>query len=264
MTQAYTKIEETNPTDDKFNGITVVILHGVDGFPEKSWYGWLARQLQAKGCRTFVPQLPTKVPADGIRDMYDGNTPEKLGSYDYQTLNEWTGGVEACLKGLDPEKTIVIGHSLGGAMAVHTAHQMALEEKKLLGLFCVCPVAGDINLLECEPGLSTFYKPMTPEFVKKAQQGVNGRNRWVIVSNNDQDVPPEQSRPMAEALGASIFCIPGAKHINRDSGFTPDTGFPFLLEKVSALIEQNLNAQHTVKEHRSTRRAGAKPEELKL
>jgi len=42
--------------------LNVVIFHGVDGYPEKSWYMWLAKKLRAVGCNVIVPQLPTRLP----------------------------------------------------------------------------------------------------------------------------------------------------------------------------------------------------------
>src|SRR3989338_1009725 len=67
------------------------IVHGWDFNPNMNWYSWLKRELENKGFKVVVPEMP--------------NTSEP-------DIDEWTSYLSKVVGKLD-EKTYFIGHSMG-------------------------------------------------------------------------------------------------------------------------------------------------------
>ncbi len=69
----------------------VIIVHGWDGTPEKAWFPWLKKELEAKGFEVIVPQLP------------DTGRPR---------IYNWVPKL-AEVAGTPNENTYFVGHSMG-------------------------------------------------------------------------------------------------------------------------------------------------------
>ncbi len=76
-----------------------LIIHGTKGSPESNWFPWLKQELQNHGM-VIVPKFPTP---------------------DWQNLDAWLSVAKQALAGCEPQKTIVIGHSIGATTALRMA-----------------------------------------------------------------------------------------------------------------------------------------------
>src|SRR3989338_169649 len=69
----------------------VFIVHGWGGHPEEGWFPWLKKELEAKGFKVFVPQLP------------DAENPR---------IQKWVPKLAETV-GVPDEETYFVGHSMG-------------------------------------------------------------------------------------------------------------------------------------------------------
>jgi predicted alpha/beta hydrolase family esterase len=76
----------------------VIIVGGFGSYPEKNWFPWLKRELEALGIAVEVPQMP-----DSLHPRYEVWLP---------FLQQVVGNVD--------ENTFLIGHSLGGCTCYKT------------------------------------------------------------------------------------------------------------------------------------------------
>ena len=180
--------------------ITVCIVHGCKGHPDKNWYPWLKKELEKLGCRVIVPAFPT---------------PKN------QTLQTWL----AVLSSYDlPDDTIYVGNSLGVAFILHV-----LEERKALAAFFVAGFIGDIDYAYNSTMTSFTQKPFLWNKIKK-----NCRLFQVIISDDDPFVTVEKGDEIAHNLGVSIDLVQGAGHFNtRLPGWDK---FPLLLQKIRQIL----------------------------
>jgi len=75
----------------------VIVLHGAHGGPDTNWFPWLHAALNAEGIEVLRPRLPTP-----------GG----------QSLEAWLNAYDLAVKSLPVAPTILVGHSLGAALAL--------------------------------------------------------------------------------------------------------------------------------------------------
>jgi predicted alpha/beta hydrolase family esterase len=220
------------------SSLNVVIFHGVDGYPEKSWYTWLGKELTKLGCNVIIPQLPTKVPPEGVA-LINSPVPKELRSYKDQLGPIWESRGEDILKDLDPSKTIIIGHSLGAFLAARLTEK---TKKKFHAVFLLSPVAGPFKLPDCYPGLKTFFKNgIQGKAVRRGAKFLS-----FFIGSNDKDVPPEDQMHLAKkSFADEVIVVKGGAHLNKFSNlnsrskkpFDEVNGFPLLLEHVKRCMD---------------------------
>jgi pimeloyl-ACP methyl ester carboxylesterase len=125
----------TRPVEEKTRGY-VVLFHGLSA--NKRIMSYIAAGFAAEGLRVFVPDFPGHGRTDG--------------PFSYERSEQCSENLvhELVARGLlDPERTILAGHSLGGAVALRVATQV--------------PVAGVIAFspapMRPVPGISTEMMP---------------------------------------------------------------------------------------------------------
>lgn len=177
---------------------TVVILHGTKGSPEGNWFPWLKQELEAKGCKVYVPRLPT---------------PEG------QSVRNWCKALDEQAPRFDGD-TILIGHSCGAAYLLHILE--VLNEPVAQSVF----VSGFTEKLGNEE-----YDLLNATFVehdfdwKKIKS-----NAWKITlfhGSDDPYVPLACAEKLAKSLGAALTVIENGGHLNAGSGYSE---FPEILE----------------------------------
>ncbi len=85
-------IPNTNLHMSKKNAI---IIHGYGGDPSGNWFPWLERELVAEGWNVKVPDF---------------------GQHEVPNYEHWNSVFLEVVAGLDPKETVLVGHSLGGAL----------------------------------------------------------------------------------------------------------------------------------------------------
>ena len=82
----------------------VIILHAMEDSPNDHWYPWLKSQLEQKGYKVWVPQLPNT------------NNPQ---------LTNWVPFIMS--KGEFTSETVIIGHSAGASVILAILEELKDE-----------------------------------------------------------------------------------------------------------------------------------------
>jgi predicted alpha/beta hydrolase family esterase len=167
-----------------------LILHGWQGSGPDHWQTWLAQRLAAAGEDVTYPDLP------------DPGAPD---------AEEWAAAIHAELDGLTGEPTVVC-HSLACLLWAREARTIAQRRpvRRLLLVAPPCPVSP----IEGVRGL--YPTPLDPDAVAASAQEAR-----VVGSDADPYCPAGPERSFARPLRLPIDVLPGAGHINADSGFGP-------------------------------------------
>lgn len=182
----------------------VIILHGAHGGPETNWFPWLHAALAEAGMEVVRPHCPT---------------PEG------QSLAAWFRAIDAAMAGLPPAETVVVGHSLGAAMALRLVER---GRQEVAGLFLAAPFTGALGLPAYDPINASFFAgPFDWAGIRaKATQ----RRCWA--GDDDPYVPLARSREVAARLGAPLDVVAGGGHLNAETGFV---AFPALRDAILAV-----------------------------
>lgn len=166
-----------------------LILHGTDFKQEKrqklaNWFPWLKKELEKGGYKVWLPELPQAWKPDLERYW------QFLKDFEYD------------------EKTIIVGHSSGGAMVFGLLHKLPVQMKVGLAI----SVAG-------------FYKDegwgCEGLFREKYDWGKirNQANKIEVVwSPDDPYISYEQTSYLVKKCGVEPIIIPGQKHFNLEAG----------------------------------------------
>jgi predicted alpha/beta hydrolase family esterase len=180
------------------SGRSFLLLHGWQNRrPPEHWQHWLAAELEVAGAQVVYPQLPKP---------------------DAPSLEEWLSRLDQHLAELTGPERTVIGHSLGAILWLQHAVR------------AVRPGPADRALLVSPPG----PEPPAPEIAAffdleldgAAVAAAAGRTE-VVCSDDDPYSRAGAEEGYAKPLGLVCRVIPGAGHINPDSGYGP---WPEILE----------------------------------
>ncbi len=181
----------------------IFMFHGTGGTPNGNWFPWLKKELEERGHTVIVPTLP---------------------SSGHPNLVAWMQSAKQSMNSVD-ENTILIGHSLGGTLALRILEQLSCTVR---ACFLVAPVS-EIMGNDFDSLVSTF---------------INHAFRWAEIKNHvktikvfhaddDPYIPLSHARSLANNLDASLTIIAGGKHLNGDAGFQT---FPLLRDAVLVSI----------------------------
>jgi predicted alpha/beta hydrolase family esterase len=167
-----------------------LILHGLHGSGPEHWQSWLAQRLGAAGHDVVYPELP------------EPDRPQR---------RAWAPALHEALQAL-PDDVTVLCHSLACILWAHEAPAIAAR-RPVARLLLVAPTCPVTPLTETED----FYPaPLDPAAVAASA----GEAR-VVWSDNDPYCPAGAQRSFARPLELPADYLPGAGHINSDSGFGP-------------------------------------------
>lgn len=180
----------------------VFIFHGTEGYPQENWFPWLKQELEAKGCKVFVPQFPSPpvVPAK-IDEWF-----EVLKDYD-QYINE---------------DTILVGHSLGGIFTLRILERLLHPVK---AVFLIGTPIGVRPILNYDRDSSFSGFSFNWPTIK-----ANSKHFTVYQSDTDPYVSLDNGKQLAKELGIDLSLVPNAGHFNTKAGYTK---FDDLLSKIS-------------------------------
>jgi predicted alpha/beta hydrolase family esterase len=173
-----------------------LFLHGIGGrsldYPEH-WQSWLAARLRADGHFVSLPRLP---------------------GGEHPSLAAWTVALDDELTQLaaGAGERVVLCQSTGGILWLHNARAVQPEQRvdRVLLVAPPCATSGD-------PRLDSFFPvPLDPAAVAAAA----GSTR-LICSDNDPWCPEGADAVYAEPLHLDVEVIPGAEHVDDESGYGP-------------------------------------------
>jgi predicted alpha/beta hydrolase family esterase len=230
QTKSWEKKEPESQTKTEPDTFNVLIIHGCEGYPQKHWYGSAAEELRAQGHHVVAPQFPTRLPPDGIDLLFLRQpVPKELASFENQTLSIWLDIAKKATEGWKPERTILVGHSLGGLTVLRLAEWA--KEKPYHAVLAASPVGGSIHLPETPPDLRSFYEDINGDDIRTGSKKI-----IVFIGSDDSIVPPEQSKRIARLCRSDrVITIENGGHLNADSGYVT---FPRLLQELEEITRK--------------------------
>jgi hypothetical protein len=173
----------------------IVIVYGYEGSGPGHWQCWLEAELQRRNVPVAFPDLP------------DPRAPQK---------NAWVRAL-AAVAAAAPRPVTFVCHSLGCWAVDHL-----LSERGAGGVHAALLVAPPSPYLLFEP-VESFLPPPR----QAAAWAPIAPRTLVVGSDNDEFTAPEEFAEIAAALGVRHQLIPGAGHLNVESGYG---AWPFALE----------------------------------
>jgi leucyl-tRNA synthetase len=156
--------------------LNFVILHGFTGSNEKNFIPWLKHELEAKGYRVQAPQLPhTEAPTEAEQVAYV---------------------LENCQF---DDHTVLIGHSLGGVVAMKVAEKLP---HRIHSLVLVAPALPEAYRTEayrqkCKPFLDTFDMTYDYDLIRQ-----NASRRIVLSDTHEAELRKPYLLDLAKNLAA--------------------------------------------------------------
>lgn len=187
----------------------VFIIHGWSGSPQQGWYPWLKKELEKKGFKVLVPELPNA---------------------DYPIVKEWVSVLENSID--DPsEDLFLVGHSMGCQTIARYLEKLP-EDKKVGGAIFVGGYFKRLtNLIENEPETWEKWKNTPVDLVKVR---MHLPKSVAIFSDDDPYVPSDNIVDFKDRLKSEIIMVRGMKHFTQDDGFYE---LPIVLEKLLEIAQ---------------------------
>lgn len=192
---------------DDISQYNYVILHGYTGRNDKNFIPWLKHELEQRGAKVQAPQLPnTDNPTEVEQVQY---------VLDHVQFDE---------------NTVLIGHSLGGLVAMrmleklpHKIHHLMLVAPTVLPQFYDKDYEIDAATGERKRFIDHFSYDF--DFDKISSQAVH---KTILQDNNDSESRKPSMRYIAENIGATL-----CKTVANKRHFVAEQE-PFILEKLLA------------------------------
>jgi hypothetical protein len=177
-----------------------VILHGLGNNSQGNWFPWLKKQLEEKGWKVWVPDLP------------NSDKPNMFESVKY-ILNNWNFDNDS----------ILIGHS-AGAVTMFGVLQHLPEEIVIDRAIFVSAFHTDLGWKELT---DLFLEPFDFAKIKR-----HARERIFVHSDNDPYIPLEQAEYLSKQVEGKLIIKEGQGHFNINKSGSSYNEFPFLLELI--------------------------------
>lgn len=182
----------------------IYVIHGYNASASRHWFPWLEQKL------TSDNKMSVKV-----LDMPSPTEPK---------LEEWIGKLSESIERLD-QNTFFIAHSLG-CVALLDYFETLKELPKIGGIIFV---SGFNQKLVNIPEINGFIH--TGINYKKIIRAAT--SRVVVTAINDEIVPTEFSKELADNLGAKFYQLSSGGHFLDSDGFSK---FPKIYEIVTNMI----------------------------
>lgn len=182
--------------------MTILIIHGIDGFAGIHWQQWLHDQLVAKGHIVLMPNFP------------NSHHPER---------KAWLKTVEKQLVDVNLRELMIVGHSLGVTTGLDFLEQI---HEKIKAFISISGFAEDYG-----SDLNRYF--LSKKHIDFQEVRKHLENSVVIYSDNDPYLSQDVLYLVAEGLNVSPKIIPNGGHLNTDSGYTT---FSYLLKTIENLL----------------------------
>ena len=185
---------------------TAILLHGTMADSNSNWLQWLKVELERRGFKVWVPDLP--------------NT-------DYPSLIEWTDyTLDNCPFEIN-EQTTLIGHSSGAVAVLVLAQDFTHKIHQIISVGVYKDLDYLHEVVNFHANDRFFDIPFNFEKLKQ-----NCDNIVFIHSDDDPYCPLSHAEFLADKTGGKLVVIPGQGHFNLDR--SPEYNkFPALLDQLS-------------------------------
>ena len=169
----------------------VYIVHGFTASSNSNWFPWLKEQLTDAGVGVVVPDMP--------------NTTDPHSE-------AWLEMLRTCATQVD-SATVFVGHSLGCVAALRYILERGV---KIRGAVLVSGFIQNNPMKEQRAGLSEFVEPtLNVPLLKELIS-----ERVVITAKDDDIVPVEATRNLAQHLDAQLIELDKGGHFIDREGYT--------------------------------------------
>ncbi len=183
-------------------GLRVVVLHGAHGGPDTNWFPWLQSALGVEGVEVLRPRFPT---------------PEG------QSLAAWLEVYDRSIATLPSCPTVLVGHSLGAAMALRLVERAVAP---FHGLFLAAPFIGELGLPDYDPINRSFFA-VPFDWIGIRERKGSACCCWA--GDDDPYVPLPRSQDVAVQLVSALSIVRKGGHLNSEMGFL---AFPELRDAI--------------------------------
>ena len=171
----------------------VFIIHGWGGYPEENWFPWLKKELEAKGFKVYIPQMP------------DAANPR---------IQNWVPAISKVVAKLD-EGTYFVGHSMG-CQAIARYLESLPSKIKAGGAIFVAGFFKRLTGIEKDDKETERHWLTTSINLDKTKEHLT--QSVAIFSDNDPFVPLDNQDDFKEKLGSKIIVEHDKGHFNLEKG----------------------------------------------
>ncbi len=164
-----------------------VLLHGTKGTPESNWFPWLKVELEKRGYKVWVPQLPS------------ADAPNIKLNNEFIFSSDWEFNSES----------VLIGHS-AGSVAIYGILSKLPDGVQVKQAILVGTFKDDLGW----PNLGGLFE----EPFDYAKIKTKARKFSLLHSDNDPHCPLEGAQYLAKELGGELTIVPGAEHFSVKNG----------------------------------------------
>lgn len=195
-----------------------LILHGTNGNSQENWFPWLNQELESRGYKIWVPDLP------------DADKPN-IQRYNQFLLSnkDWSFN----------EETVLIGHS-SGAVAILGLLQALPENVVINACYLVGSFKDDLGWDALK---ELFVEPFDFDVIKK-----KFRLFYFIHSDNDPYCPLSHAEYLHDKIGGDLIILPGQKHFSVGTFGEAYRQFPYLLNHIVGESMKQANVVELYKE----------------
>lgn len=168
----------------------VYMIHGWGGGSEENWFPWLKKELQNRGAKVFVFDMP------------DSENPK---------IEAWVSYLEKNIKNVD-EETFFVGHSVGCQTIMRFLEKLP-KHKKVGGCFFVAPWFNLINLEHEEMEIAHPWISSNINFLRILD---HCDNFLALFSKDDPYVPISDESLFKERIYAKTIIEKNAGHFEKD------------------------------------------------
>ncbi len=178
-----------------------ILIHGYKSGPKLNFWPWLIDELKKRGHEVVAPQLP------------DAENPDE---------QAWTEALLEEGKNVDDE-TIVIGHSLGGAMALRF-----LEAVEARSTPKACLLISTPWMIQSDKFRGFFMSELDFEVLMWKV------SRFALLHSKDDDVIPfDHAQKYEKVLHAKL-------HETEEAGHFKGESYPVMLKVIDELVNEEL------------------------
>ena len=187
----------------------VFIVHGWGGYQAEGWFPWLKRELEERGFKVSIPQLP------------DADKPR---------IEKWIPALAEVVGAADAN-TYFVGHSMG-CQAI--ARYVATLNHPVGGAVFVAGIFKLLTGLEDDPDVQETDRHWLEAPLDFEKVRVNLGKSIAIFSDDDPYVPLDNQDDFHDKLGSKIIIEHGKKHFSGRDGLRE---LPVVLQAMSELVK---------------------------